>query len=124
MMAAVHTIGPALASEARKFSYFIIRALPLLLLFLIPGLNLLAPLLWLIFSSWMLALEYLDYPMSANGLLFNDIRQQLGQQRMTTLAFGGGILLLTVIPVINFFIMPIAVAGATALYVDKIATKD
>ena len=72
----------------------------------------------------MLALEYLEYPMSANGLLFPDIRRQLGQRRLTTLAFGAGILLLTVIPIINFFIMPIAIAGATALYVEKLEPQD
>jgi len=115
------SIGPTLLSELSKLSYFAIRALPLLLLFIIPGINLIAPLLWLIFSAWMLALEYIDYPMSANGLLFSDVRQKLSNRRLTTLGFGGGILLMTVIPVINFFIMPVAVAGATALYVERLA---
>jgi CysZ protein len=124
MLAALKTIGPALLSEVRKLGYFIVRAIPLLLLFIIPGLNLFAPILWLLFSAWMLALEYLEYPMSANGLLFTEIRRQLSQHRLTTLGFGAGILLLTIIPVINFFIMPIAVAGATALYVERIEKKD
>jgi len=116
---ALKSIGPALLSEIGKLVYFIIRAVPLLLLFIIPGINVLAPVLWLIFSAWMLALEYLEYPMSANGLLFPDIRRQLARQRLSTFGFGAGILLLSVVPVINFFIIPIAVAGATALYVDR-----
>lgn len=118
------SIAPALLSEIRKLGYFIVRAIPLLLLFAIPGINLVAPILWLLFSAWMLALEYLEYPMSANGLLFDDIRSQLGERRLSTLGFGGGVLLLTVIPVINFFIMPIAVAAATALYVERIKMKE
>jgi len=118
LLSVIKGIGPGLLSEARKFRYFIVRAIPLALLFVIPGLNLLAPMLWLIFSAWMLALEYMEYPMSADGLLFADIRNLLARRRLSTFGFGAGILLLSLVPVINFFIMPIAVAGATALYVD------
>lgn len=125
LLSAIKGIGPGLLSEARKFRYFVVRALPLALLFVIPGVNLLAPLLWLIFSAWMLALEYMEYPMSADGLLFADIRSSLARQRLSTFGFGVGILLISLIPVINFFIMPIAVAGATALYIEQgFGTKD
>jgi CysZ protein len=61
---------PALLSELRKMSYFLLRAIPLLILFIIPGVNLVAPFLWIAFSAWFLALEYGDYPMANHGLAF------------------------------------------------------
>jgi len=50
---------PSLWSEVRKLLYFLLRAIPLLLLFLIPGVNLVAPLLWFLFNAWYLALQLL-----------------------------------------------------------------
>ena len=88
----------------------------MLLLFLIPGLQIIAPFLWLAFSAWFLSLEYMDYPMGNHGL---DFRAQLGalkKNRLTALGFGGGLTLLMMIPVLNFAAMPAAVAGATAMW--------
>jgi CysZ protein len=110
-------IAPTIASELRKILYFLIRAVPLLLLFLIPGLNLIAPVLWIMFSAWFLALEYGDYPMANHQLKFADQHRRLKQQRLASMAFGGGVMLLMMIPVINFIAMPAAVAGATSMWV-------
>lgn len=108
-------------NEARKLGYFLIRALPLLLLFLIPGLNLFAPFIWFAFSAWLLSLEYLDYPMGNHNIQFSQQRQILKQHRLSSLGFGSGVLVLTMIPVVNFIVMPLAVAGATALYLERVA---
>ncbi len=107
---------PALFSEFRKLLYFLLRALPLLLLFLIPGLQIAAPFLWLAFSAWYLSLEYMDYPMGNHGLGFKDQLRQLKKSRLTALGFGAGVTLLMMIPILNFAAMPAAVAGATALW--------
>lgn len=111
---------PAIASELNKLLYFLLRAVPLLLLFLIPGLNLLAPLLWLLFSCWYLALQYADFPMGNHGIAPARQRQLLRQQRLTALGFGGGITLLMLVPLLNLLAMPAAVAGATALWCDTL----
>lgn len=114
-------IPPSLASEAQKLGYFALRALPLLLLFLIPGINLMAPLLWTLFSAWILALEYADYPMDNHGLKFRDQRPRLRGKRLMTLGFGLTVLGLMLIPVVNFLAMPAAVAGATVLWVRELS---
>ncbi len=111
--------GPSLLAELRKLGYFLLRALPLLLLFLIPGLNLLAPFLWLLFTAWMLTLEYVDYPLSSRGLLFPRYRGVLRERRWLALGFGAAVLLLSVVPLLNFLVMPAAVAGATTLAVKE-----
>ena len=110
------TIVPATLSEMRKLFYFLLHALPLLLLFIIPGINLIAPLAWFLFSAWFLALEYSDYPLGNRGLLFQQQKQQMRKIPMTALGFGVGATLLMIIPVLNFAAMPAAVVGATILW--------
>jgi len=114
---------PSLLSEFKKILYFLVRAVPLLILFLIPGLNIVAPFLWIAFSAWMLALEYADYPMGNHGLLFSQQRLILQEKRMMVLSFGGATLFLTLIPVVNFLAMPTAVAGATVMWVEEFGKK-
>ncbi len=114
----------ALQSEARKIAYFLIRALPLLVLFLIPGINILAPFLWLAFSAWFLMLEYADFPMANHGYTFDWQLQRMKNRRMTALGFGGGLTLLMMIPILNFVAMPAAVIGATRLWCEQKAALE
>ncbi len=113
----------SLWNEVRKLAYFLIRAIPLLILFLIPGLNLLAPFLWIAFSASLLSKEYFDYPMANHGYSFVKQRDILKQHRIGSLSFGGSIMVLTMIPIVNFIVMPLAVAGATAMYLERIKSK-
>jgi CysZ protein len=106
--------------QLQIMAYFLPRALALLLLFFIPVVNLIASPLWFVFSAWVLALQFNDYAMDNNYIPFPKMRQLLSQQRFTTLGFGLVALALTLVPVVNFFVMPIAVAGATAFYCDAI----
>ncbi len=110
----------AVKSEFRKFVYFLVRALPLLLLFVIPLVQFAAPVVWFLFGAWMLAIEYLDYPMGNSGMLFPDIRTALAGRRSLALGFGSAVMLLTLIPVVNFIAMPVAVAGATRLWLEQL----
>ncbi len=110
----------ALADELRKLAYYLLWAVPLGLLFLLPLINLAAPLLWMLFSAWMLALQYLDYPLGNHGLRFAAQRQRLRGQPLLGLGFGGAVLLATLIPLLNLIIMPAAVAGATRLWVERL----
>ncbi len=114
----VKDIGPSLLSELRKLLYFLIRAIPLLMLFIIPALNIVAGLLWFIFSAWMLVIEYNDYPMGNHSIRFPDQRQALKSNRFFALGFGATTMAATMIPIINFITMPAAVAGSTAMWVD------
>lgn len=110
---------PALLGELRKLAYLMLRAVPLLALFLIPGVNLIAPFLWLLFSAWALALEYADYPMGNHRLAFPQQIRRLRERRLTALGFGGATLLLSLVPVLNFVAVPAGVAGATAMWVEQ-----
>ncbi len=107
-------------AELRKLGWFLARAVPLGLLFLVPGLSLLAPFLWLAFSAWSLALEYLDYPMGNHALLFPEVRARARRRRLLALGFGLGVTALTTVPVLNFLAMPAGVAGATLLWAERL----
>ncbi len=113
----------SIKSEFQKLLYFIIRALPLLILFIIPMVNVAAPLIWFLFTAWMLTLEYGDYPMGNHDIAFKLQREKIASNRQLALGFGSGVLLLTMIPVVNFLAMPVAVAGATRMYVEHIRLK-
>lgn len=112
-------VAPGLYSELRKLIYFLIRAVPLLLLFLVPVVQLAAPFLWIAFNAWFFALEYLDYPMSNHGLRFREQSQWVKKSRMGALGFGGAVAFLMLIPILNFAAMPAAVAGATIFWCNS-----
>lgn len=107
----------ALLSEVKKWAYYALWAIPLIIisLFIAP----IAPFLWFIFGAWMFSIEYLDYPMGNYGLTFSDIRKQIAKKRMLSLSFGSAVTLATMIPIFNFIVMPVAVAGATAMRVNN-----
>lgn len=107
-------------SQLGKLLYIALCSLALLLISLVPVINIIAPVLWVIFGSWLLSLEYLDYPMGNHDLRFSDQKKILAQRRGLALGFGGAVMVLTSIPLINFIVMPVAVAGATLLYVEQL----
>lgn len=109
----------AITGEIKKMVLFAVIAVGLLILTLIPVINLVAPVLWIIFSAWMLSIEYLDYPLGNQGKSFPEIRRTIQQKRFLSLGFGGMVMLATLIPLLNFLVMPVAVAGATALRVEQ-----
>jgi CysZ protein len=116
----VKSVPRLMGSELAKLIYLVVCMVPLLLLQFIPLINVVAPVLLFLFGAWMFALEYLDYPMGNHGALFRDVRKSLRQRRRIAFGFGSGVAVLSSIPVVNLFIMPVAVAGATALYVDHL----
>ena len=108
-----------LIAEAKRIGYLGTRALPLLILSVIPGINVLAPLLWALFGAWGMALEYLAYPLENQGVLFSEQKELVKSVRLGALSFGGLAVLGLTIPVLNIIVAPAAVIGAT-LYVHEI----
>lgn len=108
-------------AELRKLLYFIGWAIPVVVVSFVPAANVAAPVLWVVSTSWMLALEYADYPLGNRGLNPQAQRQLLRQHRLLALGFGGMTLLLTLIPVLNFLAMPAAVVGATLMWNQELS---
>lgn len=112
-------IAGGITSSLQRLGYFMLRAIPLLILFVIPGINLAAPFLWMGFSAWVVAQEYMAYPMEAKGFDFSQQRELVKSMRLGLLSFGGLIVLGLAIPVLNIFIPPAAVIGAALYQKDK-----
>lgn len=116
----ISTILPSILSELKKILYFLLIGIAIFLLMLIPGLNVVSPFIWAAFTSWMLALEYTAYPMENSGIFFSRARKELKKKKALTFGFGLAVMAVSTIPLINFFVMPAAIAGATAMWVDRL----
>jgi CysZ protein len=108
-------------TELRKLVYFALLAIPVVLVAVIPGVNVLAPLAWATYGAWLLAVEYCDYPLANCGLRLREERRILKTHRWLALGFGAGVLTLTVIPGLNLVAMPSAVIGASLMWSDRLA---
>ena len=108
-----------ISRELRKLAYFLPRAIALLLLSLIPGINIVATPLWIVFGVWMMAVQYIDFPADNHKLGWNEMLAWLREKRWQSLGFGGMTYLVLLIPVVNLLAMPAAVAGATLFWVRE-----
>lgn len=117
----IKSIPVTLASEIWKLLYLVMWLIPLFIAHWIPGLNLIAPFLLFVFGAWMFGIEYIDYPMGNHGHGFKSVRKHLRKHRQATMGFGFVVAIASTIPILNLFIMPVAVTGATALYVEHLS---
>lgn len=109
--------------EVIKLWYFIRWGLVLFvvsfILLWIPLINLLVPVIAFAWGAWSMAVQYGDYPADNHQTPFSQVRQWLGQRRTTSVSFGGLTLLGAMVPLLNIFIAPIAVAGSTLYWLDR-----
>lgn len=99
--------------------YFIPRAIFLLIIFFIPVIQLIAAVLWFLFSAWYMLLTYIDYPSDNQRVSISAVRAWLKDKRWVGMGFGIGALVASMIPIVNFFAIPAAVAGATQLWIEE-----
>jgi len=104
--------------------YYLPRAILGLVLFFIPVVQVVAGPLWFLLNAWMMTIQYMDYPMDNHRVTFRDMRNLLSQQRVTSLSFGSVIMVVTMIPIVNFIVMPVSVIGATLFWVDHYQAFD
>lgn len=110
-------ILPILFDEAKKLLYTFALAIPFLVLLFVPVIG---QVLWFVYVAWILTLQYADYPMGNHGLTFREMRRRLGRQPGLSLSFGASATVLSMLPLVNFILMPSAVAGATAMWVREL----
>lgn len=106
--------------ELKKLIYYIIWCIPLLLTYFIPLFGqLVTPFLWFIFTAWMINIQYADYAFDNHKVSFYKMRQLLKQDKIDNTIFGALVSFFTMIPILNLIIMPVAVCGSTAMWVDR-----
>ncbi|MDD4914121.1 MAG: sulfate transporter CysZ [Methylococcales bacterium] len=125
ILSGVKAVGPeapwykVFYGELGRVKYLLLRILPLLALFAIPVVNLVAPVLWTLFAAWGMAMEFMSYPLEERGLLFAEQKRFMQQNRLGMLSFGGAIGFGLTLPVVNLLITQAAVIGAT-IYVNRL----
>lgn len=107
-----------LKREWRKLVYYVPKALGLFLLLWIPAIGqVIGPVLWFIFSAWILAIQYCDFAFDNHKIPFETMRDDLKKRQSKAYGFGALVSVFTSIPVLNLFVLPVAVCGATAMWV-------
>ncbi|MAL95900.1 MAG: sulfate transporter CysZ [Haliea sp.] len=126
-VAGLEGLGQALLSvprgmwrEVQKLLYYLPMALLVLILTFIPPISALSPVLWFLLGAWMMSLQFIDYPMDNHQLSFARVREAARSRRLSSLGFGGLVAICAGIPVLNFFVVPAAVVGATLLWCEEL----
>lgn len=118
--AMIKDIPRILKREWQKMMYSLPRLIALFLLGFLPVLGqTIVPILAFVFSAWLIAIQYCDYPFDNHKINFQRMRNALSQYRTLNLTFGALVSLFTMIPFVNLVVMPVAVCGATVLWVKE-----
>jgi len=112
----VKDIPRTLGREVSKLAYYLPRAIGFFLLYWI--LPVIGQVLWFLFLAWMMAVQYKDYPFDNHKIDFAQMRQALKQRQGLSYSFGITTAIFSMIPFINLVVMPVAICGATALWLD------
>ena len=67
----------------------------------------------------MMAVQYTDLSFDNHTKPFADVRERMSQDLWTVMGFGTLVALLLTVPVVNLFIMPAAVIGATLMRLER-----
>lgn len=109
-----------LRREWQKLWYSLPKIIGLFLLSFIPLVGqTIVPVLTFLFTAWMMAIQYCDYPFDNHKISFNVMKNALGEQRSQSLTFGGLVTCCTFLPIVNLVIIPVAVCGATVMWVEN-----
>lgn len=116
-----HMVLRTLKRELQKLKYFIGWGLIILLIALFTSWTVFVPaLLSALWGAWCMAIQYVDYPLDNHQRPFSEVKSLLLKQKLTTLGFGGTIILAKMVPIVNILVMPAAVAGGTALWIERL----
>lgn len=116
MASIIKDIPRTLSRELSKLAYYLPRAIGFFILYwLLPVFG---QVLWFLFLAWMMAVQYKDYPFDNHRIAFNDMRRILNQRKGLSYSFGITTAIFSMVPLVNLVIMPVAICGATALWVD------
>ncbi len=117
LTALVKDIPRTLSREWQKFSYYLPRAAGFFILLIV--LPIIGQILWFLFIAWMMAIQYKDYPFDNHKVPFAQMRQVLRQNQGLSYSFGVTVAIFSMLPIINLIVMPVAICGATTLWVEE-----
>lgn len=118
----IKDIPRTLGREFQKILYFIPRTLGFFLLLIF--LPVIGQILWLLWGGWMMTIQYADYAFDNHKVPFRAMRSSLHRHQGKSLTFGVVVAFLASIPIINLIMIPVAVCGSTAMWVDHMRAEN
>jgi len=112
----IKDIPRTVGREWTKLCYYVPRALGFLVIMLL--LPIIGQIIWFIFAAWMMAIQYKDYPFDNHKISFNEMKSVIKEKQGLSYGFGFTVAIFSLLPVINLIVMPVAICGATNLWVD------
>lgn len=117
----VKDIPRTLSREWQKLKYYLPRAIGFfIILWVLP---IFGQIIWFLFIAWMMAIQYKDYPFDNHKVPFAQMKNVLKQNQGVSYSFGITVAVFSMVPIINLVVMPVAICGATALWVDYYQDK-
>lgn len=118
LIAVIKAIPHTLKREWQKLVYFVPRLIGFLLIgWFFPVIGQIA---WFLFIAWSLAIQYCDYAFDNNRIEFDNMRFVLRQNKRGCIGFGSVVSIFTMVPILNLIVMPVAICGATAMWVEQL----
>ncbi len=114
-------IPRTLSREWCKFRYYLPRAIIFFILYW--AFPVVGQVLWFLFLAWMMAVQYKDYAFDNHKVNFDEMRNALKGKKRLSYSFGITTAIFSMVPIVNLIIMPVAICGATALWVDHYRNK-
>ena len=120
-------IRRSLKRELIKMRYFLPRILLALLatftIGFIPVIGWLVSFCAFLWAAWSMSIQFIDYPADNDQIGFQETLKRVQTQRLQCLALGAIIILMMGIPVLNLFVIPAAVAGATLFWLERLQVQ-
>ena len=121
MLDIVKDVPRTLSREWQKLAYYLPRAIGFfIIMWLLPVVG---QVIWFLFIAWMMAIQYKDYPFDNHKVPFATMKQILKENQGISYSFGLTVAVFSMIPIVNLVVMPVAICGATALWVDYYQDK-
>lgn len=116
ILGALRDGGRAMSEELRRLFFFLlVQGTIGLLGLLVPGGQLVAPVLMVLVTLMFLPLDYASYTLDRRHVRFRDKRRWILGHRLAMLGFGAGAFLTLLVPGLNFLAMPGLVVSGTLL---------
>ncbi|MCB0279421.1 MAG: EI24 domain-containing protein [Calditrichaeota bacterium] len=114
----IKTLIPSLIEELKKIILIISGFLLLYAVYLLPVIQVLAPVLIIIYSVAVISIDFVDYSMARRQFSIREKIVFFKTNKLTMLGFGTAVFLLLFIPFTTLFVIQIAVIGGTLLFID------
>ena len=109
----------AIGTELRKIVLYLAVTAPIVVVGFFPVFGpVVSSIAGFLVTSYFLAYDYTDPPMSRRHLAFAEKRRMLRARRPAALGFGAAALGLMAIPILNLALLPVQVVAGTMLFVD------